>query len=110
MPIYTYRCFTCGHETAIYYSSFNDRDSSLLCSICKGRMQVVPSVPRIDFTMKYYRDLEKSGKAVYEKGMDRDAKRNKKAIEDKEDKKRLEFIANKVREFPYSASEEIKGD
>lgn len=109
MAIYTYRCKICLDETEEFYN-YSARPSSLLCSLCKGTKVVVPSVPRLDFNLGYYKQLEKEGKVVLEKGMDKDAKSNREARLAKEDKKRREYVIEKVREFPFRASDTITGD
>jgi len=110
MPVYTYKCSTCFNTREELFSSFKDRMDFLFCRDCHGSMKIIPSRPLLDFTMDTYRKIEKKGHAIVEKGMARDAKRNKEAIVAKENKKRRDYVAAKVREFPYSASDVIKGD
>ena len=67
MPIYVYYCNKCNRTFEELYKSFEDRPSSIVCSVCGGLALPVISPTAIHFGEGFYTTESKASKALQEK-------------------------------------------
>jgi len=133
-----YQCDRCSHIFTVSFLSVHDSTDGVVCIVCGGptkiiylegfqvqtddywsgnnpmqkRIQKLVGVPVYD-KKKAEALLAASGHGVREAGMDRDAKRNKQYIQEKEDKERSEFVGETVHKLSTGMlpldKQEIKG-